>query len=123
MQVILKEIVNNTRLELNKSKHSLPLVELEKMAKIQAPPLDLETALHGNCIKLIAEVKKASPSRGIIRHDFNPVVIAKTYATNGAAGISVLTEARYFQGSLNHIKQIRDELRDRYTTTEKRFYL
>jgi indole-3-glycerol phosphate synthase len=89
------------------------LADLEKMIKIQTPPLDLEIALYGNHIKLIAEVKKASPSKGIIRHSFDQLAIARTYANSGAAAISVLTEERYFQGSINYIKQIRNELRDR----------
>ncbi|MDO8687547.1 MAG: indole-3-glycerol phosphate synthase TrpC, partial [Dehalococcoidales bacterium] len=61
----------------------------------------------------IAEVKKASPSKGIIRADFDPVAIARVYAANGAAAISVLTESKYFQGSLNYLKDIRDALGDK----------
>ena len=55
----------------------------------------------------IAEIKKASPSKGVIRADFDPVWIAKTYAAHGAAAISLLTEARFFQGSLQHLEQVR----------------
>ena len=75
------------------------------MALEQPPALDLASALRGDGIQLIAEVKKASPSRGIIRPDFDPVEIAKIYAGNGASAISVLTETRYFQGSLNHLNR------------------
>jgi indole-3-glycerol phosphate synthase len=111
--MILKEIVNNTRLELEKSRHRLPLKEMEKMASEQPPPLDLAMVLCGDDIKLIAEIKRASPSRGIIRHDINPLKMAQIYASNGAAAISVLTEPKYFQGSIDYLIQIRNELGDK----------
>ena len=106
--MILDQIVAENSLELETRKRSVPLDELRRVALEQPPPLDFVSALRGDCIQLIAEVKKASPSRGIIRPDFNPVEIAQTYASNGASAISVLTESRYFQGSLNHLKDIRD---------------
>ena len=108
--MILDQIVADKRLELEASQRSLPLAEMQRMALEQPPPLDLALALRGDRLQLIAEVKKASPSRGVIRVDFNPVAIAQTYASNGAAAISVLTEAKYFQGSLNYLKGIRDSL-------------
>jgi indole-3-glycerol phosphate synthase len=111
--MILKEIVDYTRLELEKSRHRLSLNEMEKMALEQPPPLDLAKVLCGDDVKLIAEIKRASPSRGIIRQDLNPLKIAQIYASNGAAAISVLTEPKYFQGSIDYLKQIRDELGDR----------
>ena len=109
--MILQEVVSNTRLELENSRRRLPLKELEKIALEQPPPLDLTSALRGDSIKLIAEIKKASPSRGIIRHDFDPLEIAQTYASNGAAVISVLTEPKYFKGNIDYIKQIGDEMK------------
>ena len=108
--MILDEIVVDSRLELEASKRSLPLEELRKLALEQPAPLDFAAALQGERIRLIAEVKKASPSRGVIRSDFNPLEIARTYAANGASAISVLTEAKYFQGSLDYLKNIRDTL-------------
>jgi indole-3-glycerol phosphate synthase len=74
----------------------------------QQKPLDFAAALRGNSLKLIAEVKKASPSKGVLSHDFNPVALAKTYARHGAAAISVLTEVNQFQGSLKHLAAIRE---------------
>jgi len=76
----------------------------------QPPALDFASALSGNRISLIAEVKKASPSRGVIRPDFNPAEIAGIYAANGAAAISVLTEPGYFQGSLSYLGDIKKAL-------------
>jgi indole-3-glycerol phosphate synthase len=88
----------------------VPLAEMEKRASVQPPPLDFAVALRGDRVRLIAEVKKASPSKGIICPDFNPVNIAKTYAANGAAAISVLTEPKYFQGSLDYLRDIKKAL-------------
>ena len=111
--MILDQIVADNLQELEARKRSLPLAELQRMALEQPPPLDFASALRGDRIRLIAEVKKASPSRGVIRPDFNPVEIAQIYASNGASAISVLTEARYFQGSLDHLKDIRKALRNK----------
>jgi indole-3-glycerol phosphate synthase len=111
--MILQEIVDNTRLELEDIKRRLPLKKLEKMALEQPVPLDLASALRGGDVKLIAEIKKASPSRGVIRDDFDLLKIAQTYASNGAAAISVLTEPKYFQGSLDYLKLVGDELGDK----------
>ena len=108
--MILKQIVVGNLQELEVRKRSLPLSELRQMASAPPPPLDFAAALRGDGIRLIAEVKKASPSRGIIRADFNPVEIARTYAANGASAISVLTEAKYFQGSLDYLRDIGNAL-------------
>jgi len=112
-QMILQEIVNNTRLELENTKRHLSLKELEKMALEQVPPLDMSAVLFGDGIKLIAEIKKASPSRGVIRDNLNPLEIARTYASNGVAAISVLTEPKYFQGNIEYVRQIRIELKNK----------
>ena len=111
--MILDQIVADNRLELESRKHRLPLEELKSVASEQPPPAEFAVALRSDGIRLIAEVKKASPSRGVICPDFNPVEIAQTYASNGAAAISVLTEEKYFQGSLNYLKDIRGALGDR----------
>ncbi len=108
--MILEQIVADNRLELEARKRRVPLEELKRVALIQPPTLDFASALRGERIRLIAEVKKASPSRGVIRPDFNPVEIARIYAGNGASAISVLTEARYFKGSLSHLQDIRKAL-------------
>jgi len=111
--MILDKIVADNQKELEARKRSLPLAELKRIASEQSPPLDFASALRGDGIRLIAEVKKASPSRGVIRHDFNPVEIARIYAHNGASAISVLTEAKYFQGSLDYLMDIKKALEDK----------
>jgi indole-3-glycerol phosphate synthase len=104
--MILEQIVTNSRLELESRKSSLPIEQIRRIAEQRSVPLDLASVLRGKRIQLIAEVKKASPSRGVIRHNFNPVDIAKTYSANGAAAISVLTEVKFFQGSLDYLSDI-----------------
>ncbi len=108
--MILDQIIADNLEELESRKRSFPLKELQRVALEQPLPLDFASALRGERVQLIAEVKKASPSRGVIRSDFNPVEIAQTYAGNGASAISVLTEAKYFQGNINHLRDIRKAL-------------
>jgi indole-3-glycerol phosphate synthase len=106
---ILDQIVATKRLEIERAKEALPLVELRAQLQDAPPVRDFFAPLAaGGAIKLIAEVKKASPSQGLIRADFDPVVIARTYAAHGASCLSVLTDERYFQGSLEYLRQIRD---------------
>lgn len=121
--MILDRIVADNLEELESRKRRFPLKEWQRVALEQPRPLDFASALRGNHIKLIAEVKRASPSQGIIRPDFNPVEIAQTYADNGAAAISVLTEAKYFQGSLDHLRDIRKALGDRLPLLRKDFII
>ncbi len=111
--MILDRLVADKKLELEASQSRLSLAEVRRMASKQSPPLDFASALRGEGVRLIAEVKKASPSRGVIRPDFNPVAIAQVYADNGAAAISVLTEVKYFQGNLKYLREIRDRLGDK----------
>jgi len=110
--MILDRIVADKRLEVAAKKQSHPIEELRRVAAEQPPPLDFASALRGDGIRLIAEIKKASPSKGIIRRDFNPVEIARTYAASGASAISVLTDSKYFQGSLEYLNDIRNALND-----------
>lgn len=111
--MILDEIVADKRQELEASKRAKPLKELEREALTQPPAIDFAAALLGKGIRLICEVKKASPSKGLIRADFNPVDIAKTYAANGASAISVLTEVKHFQGSLSYLMVIKAAFGDK----------
>ena len=111
--MILDDIVADKLLEIEVRKRELPPGEIIEMAAKQPPKLDFASVLRGEGVRIIAEVKKASPSRGVIRSDFNPVDIALTYANNGASAISVLTDVKYFQGSLEYLKDIKDALGDK----------
>lgn len=108
MPTILDKIVATKRQEIAAAKAAVPEVELRARAKDAPPRKDFFGALAAEGpIKLIAEVKKASPSKGVIRADFDPVAIARTYEASGAACISVLTDVQYFQGSLDYLSAIR----------------
>ncbi len=108
--MILDNIVADKLPEIEKRKHDLPLETVKRLAEEAPPPLDFAAALKGNRVRLIAEVKKASPSKGTIREDFNPVEIAQIYADNGAAAISVLTDEKYFMGKLDYLSRIKQSL-------------
>ena len=108
---MLNRIIAEKREEVAQRKRSLPLSTLKERIAQRKAPLDFASALSGDGIRLIAEVKRASPSRGILCADFDPVALAKTYAQAGAAAISVLTEVNYFQGSIDHLVAIREEVR------------
>jgi indole-3-glycerol phosphate synthase len=108
MSTILDGIVAYKREEIASARARLSESELEKRLAVLPPVRDFRAALEeGPDVQVIAEVKKASPSRGVIRADFDPVAIARTYAANGAACISVLTDERSFQGHLRHLEAIR----------------
>lgn len=81
--------------------------QVRHYAEEAAPPRDFLAALQKDTVALIAEVKKASPSKGVLIADFDPVRIGTTYAENGAAAISVLTDERFFQGHLRYLTNIR----------------
>ena len=107
---ILEKIVETKRQEVNAAKKRRPLAELMADLNRVAPPRDFfgaVTARSPHGIALIAEIKKASPSAGVIVGDFDPVQIAKSYCDHGAAALSVLTDETYFQGRLAFIEQVK----------------
>ena len=106
MPSILDKIVAAKREELAEAKAAVSLAQLERAAAERPSPLSLADALRGGEIRLIAEVKKASPSRGLLSPDFDPVRLAHTYVANGAAAVSCLTDPR-FQGELAHLSAIK----------------
>ncbi|WP_122892810.1 indole-3-glycerol phosphate synthase TrpC [Arcobacter peruensis] len=109
--MILDEIVERTKqdLEIRKKEISLDLLG-RTLASNPFAPRDVKpflTSTSEEPIRIIAEVKKASPSKGIIKEDFNPMEIAQAYSNSGANAISVLTEPHYFHGNLEYLTQIR----------------
>lgn len=108
-QNILEEIVWHKEIEVDKLRERLPLLELRKKIANTAPPCDFLAALKQGKTQpaLIAEVKKASPSKGVIREDFDPVAIARTYEQGGATCLSVLTDSKFFQGSYENLSLVR----------------
>jgi len=108
--LILDRIVKSKRKELVKSKLDRNISELEDIINKLPEVLDFKNVLKKqsiNDIRIIAEVKKASPSKGIIREDFDPIKIARQYEANNAAAISVLTESEFFLGKLDFLKEIK----------------
>ncbi|HEY3154818.1 MAG TPA: indole-3-glycerol phosphate synthase TrpC [Candidatus Binatia bacterium] len=107
MAEILATIAEHVREVVERRQRETPLAALRDRALFHLPTRGLARRLTGSTRRIIAEVKKASPSRGLIRADFDPVAIAKDCAVHGASAISVLTEERFFQGSLRHLEEIR----------------
>src|ERR1700730_10718668 len=131
MGTILDRIVAGKRREVAEAQARVPALELEKRLPEAPPVRDFRAALERpGTVQIIAEVKKASPSAGILRSDFDPVGIARTFASHGAAAISVLTDAPFFQGRLSYLPDIRaavpipllrkDFILDRYQLLEAR---
>ncbi|XWK91265.1 MAG: indole-3-glycerol phosphate synthase TrpC [Phormidium sp.] len=106
---ILEEIVWHKETEVDQMRERLPLVELRKQIANLPPPRDFVGALKSAAKKpaIIAEVKKASPSKGVLREDFDPVAIAQAYQNGGASCISVLTDSKFFQGGFENLALIR----------------
>lgn len=109
MTSILDEIVKAKKKEIARHKARLPQFELEARIAQLPMPLNFSGALLGTQTRVIAEVKRASPSRGLLRADFHPATIAKAYADNGAAVVSVLTDG-HFQGTLDHLSAVKEAL-------------
>ncbi len=107
---ILDKIVAVKRVDLERAKSETPQPVLEERASMEPSAKSLTRALASEGVSLIAEVKKASPSRGLLAPDFDPVALAQTYAENGAAAISVLTETPHFQGRLEFLSAIKEAL-------------
>lgn len=131
MSTILDKIVADKRREIAVAKAALAERELLPRVADAPPPRDFFAALAApGPIKLIAEIKKASPSKGVIREDFDPVAIAQVYEAHGATCLSVLTDEPHFQGKLEYLTAVRaavelpvlrkDFILDRYQLLEAR---
>lgn len=105
---ILDQIVEAKREDLARRKKEVPLSELDALVREAPFPLNLSGTLWGERPRLIAETKKASPSKGLLAQgEYDPAAIASVYAANGAAAVSVLTESARFQGSLAHLAAVK----------------
>lgn len=107
---ILDEIFATKRVEVQERMKACSLAEMRRDAELQTPALDFAGVLKrksaADTLQLIAEVKCASPSKGLLAPNFDPLRLASIYTQNGAATISVLTDEKYFKGSLDYLRQI-----------------
>jgi len=114
MTTILEEIVARKRVEVAKAKENTPLETVQQRAQQQQRPRNFFNALvderNRARMHVIAEIKRQSPSFGVLREDFDPVDIAQQYADAGAAALSVLTDEHYFGGHLGYIQQVKSEV-------------
>jgi indole-3-glycerol phosphate synthase len=108
----LESILEDKFEEVNRNQKLIPFAEMKARCKDIPPTRNFTEALRNpkGALSLIAEVKRASPSKGIIREDFNPVEIANIYASNGAVALSILTDKKYFQGKLGYVQQVKDSV-------------
>jgi len=111
MSDILNKILDTKVVEIAASRVKIDDTAIKKLAEAQTDPRDFVGSIHKKVIAnqpaVIAEIKKASPSKGVIRADFKPAEIAKSYEKYGAACLSVLTDVEYFQGSADYLKEAR----------------
>jgi len=110
-ETILDEIVRWKRQETAVRQQERPLADVRAQSQHAPPPRDLVAALRAPGVSLIAEVKKASPSKGLLCPNLDVEALARTYEENGAAAISVLTDERYFQGRLEYLTAARQAVR------------
>jgi indole-3-glycerol phosphate synthase len=108
---ILERILARKREELESARRAVPMAEIQRLAAAAPPPRDFVGALRAKIAAgrpaVIAEIKKASPSKGLLRADFDPAAIARGYEAGGAACLSVLTDRDFFQGTPEHLAQAR----------------
>lgn len=107
---MLNEIMAYHREQLPKIMRATPLADVQSLALTAPPPLDFYAALKSPGVSLIAECKKASPSQGLLLADYDPATLARLYVRGGASAISVLTDGRHFQGSLTHLRDVKEAL-------------
>jgi indole-3-glycerol phosphate synthase len=109
---VLEQIMAWKRQEVPRRMDEVPLAQVKALAIVSPPALDFAAALTVQPgVSLIAEVKRASPSKGLIAREWDPEQIGETYARNGAAAISCLTDGRFFQGDLAYLTGIKERLR------------
>ena len=104
---VLTRIVDVKRREVERLKVEMPLAALKRRIETQTGPLDTRAALQRERVAIIAEIKKASPAKGLLMPNFDAWALASTYVCNGASAISVLTNVDHFQGSIEHLETAR----------------
>ena len=107
---VLRTIIAARRRRIQEARAGVPLESLRQAAEARSDFRDFASALSGEVLRVIAELKKASPSRGLLRPDFQPLRIAQSYQQAGASALSVLTEEEFFQGSLNYLTEVHKEV-------------
>jgi indole-3-glycerol phosphate synthase len=118
---ILDEIMAYHRQQLPKIMRQVPLEDLRALASVVPSPLDFAATLKAPGVSLIAECKKASPSKGLLARDYDAAQLARTYVQAGASAISVLTDARHFQGSLEDLRDVREAIPKKVPVLRKDF--
>jgi indole-3-glycerol phosphate synthase len=131
MNNLLREIIANKRAEIAASKKKMSESELVTLAHAKTAARSFREALtNGSSTRIIAECKKQSPSKGVFINDYDPAALAKSYEKGGAAALSVLTDHKYFGGTLDDLKTVKDQVKipilrkdfivDRYQVFEAR---
>ncbi len=106
---ILDRILAHKVVEIGRRSSQISFARMREMAETSPYPVrDFAAALQRSTVALIAEAKKASPSKGVLLADYDPVKLARTYAASGAAAMSVLTDEQFFQGHLDHLRAVRE---------------
>ena len=108
--MFLDTIAEHVRDVVGRRRRVTPVSALQERALFAQPRRGFRKSLEGGSRRIIAEVKRASPSQGLLREEFDPVGIARDFFANGASALSVLTEERFFQGSLSYLERIRQEV-------------
>ncbi|MDO8520125.1 MAG: indole-3-glycerol phosphate synthase TrpC [Deltaproteobacteria bacterium] len=111
MNTVLDKIISYKKEELASLKRKVTLQDVRLKAADAKPALDFLVPFKTEGIHIIAEIKKASPSAGVIREDFNPVLLAQNLEEAGAASLSVLTDQKFFQGSLEHLSRVKSAVK------------
>ena len=111
MSNTLEKIITDKKISVEKYKKSYKIEDLKKKVSLYKNYLDFKDKLKNNEVSVIAEIKKASPSAGVIVENYDPKVIAKKYLNSGASCLSILTEENYFKGKLEHIDEVKKEVK------------
>ena len=111
MSNTLEKIITDKKISVEKYKKSYKIEDLKKKVSLYKNYLDFKDKLKNNEVSVIAEIKKASPSAGVIVENYDPKAIAKKYLNSGASCLSILTEENYFKGKLEHIDEVKKEVK------------